>query len=80
MKYFVESYGCTMNYGEGEQHARRMESLGHERAGTVDDADIVILNTCTVVDTTEKVARKTCSLVCAWGPSIAEQVMIAASA
>ena len=54
MKYFVESYGCTMNYGEGEQHARRMESLGHERAGTVDDADIVILNTCTVVDTTEK--------------------------
>ena len=54
MKYFVESYGCTMNYGEGEQHARRMESLGHERAGTAEEADIVILNTCTVVDTTEK--------------------------
>ena len=54
MKYFVESYGCTMNYGEGEQHARRMESLGHQRADSVDDADIVILNTCTVVETTEK--------------------------
>ena len=54
MKYFVESYGCTMNYGEGEQHARRMESLGHERAGSAEEADIIILNTCTVVDTTEK--------------------------
>ena len=54
MRYFVESYGCTMNYGEGEQHARKMESLGHERAGSAEEADIVILNTCTVVDTTEK--------------------------
>jgi MiaB-like tRNA modifying enzyme len=43
-----------MNYGEGEQHARKMESLGHERADSAEDADIVILNTCTVVDTTEK--------------------------
>lgn len=54
MKYFVESYGCTMNYGEGEQLSRRMESLGHERTDSVDEADIVLLNTCTVVETTEK--------------------------
>lgn len=54
MKYFVESYGCTMNYGEGEQHSRKMESLGHTRVDSAEDADIVILNTCTVVDTTEK--------------------------
>lgn len=54
MKYFVESYGCTMNYGEGEQHSRKMESLGHARADSAEEADIVILNTCTVVETTEK--------------------------
>ena len=54
MKYFVESYGCTMNYGEGEQLSRKMDSLGHVRVDSVDDADIVILNTCTVVETTEK--------------------------
>ena len=54
MRYFVESYGCTMNYGEGDQLSRRMESLGHRRASSAEDADIVILNTCTVVDTTEK--------------------------
>ncbi|WP_400206027.1 tRNA (N(6)-L-threonylcarbamoyladenosine(37)-C(2))-methylthiotransferase [Methanomethylophilus alvi] len=54
MRYFVESYGCTMNYGEGEELAERMDALGHIRVLSADEADIVILNTCTVVDTTEK--------------------------
>lgn len=54
MRYFVESYGCTMNFGEGEQLSRKMENLGHTRVDSPDEADIVILNTCTVVDTTEK--------------------------
>ena len=54
MKYFVESYGCTMNYGEGEQLSKKMDSLGHVRVDSVKEADIVILNTCTVVETTEK--------------------------
>ena len=54
MRYFVESYGCTMNFGEGEQLSKKMESLGHTRVNSPDEADIVILNTCTVVDTTEK--------------------------
>ncbi|MBO4357553.1 MAG: tRNA (N(6)-L-threonylcarbamoyladenosine(37)-C(2))-methylthiotransferase [Candidatus Methanomethylophilaceae archaeon] len=54
MKYFVESYGCTMNYGEGEQLSKKMDALGHVRVDSVKEADIVILNTCTVVETTEK--------------------------
>lgn len=43
-----------MNYGEGEQLSKKMDGLGYTRVNTVDDADIVILNTCTVVETTEK--------------------------
>ncbi|MDR2845644.1 MAG: tRNA (N(6)-L-threonylcarbamoyladenosine(37)-C(2))-methylthiotransferase [Candidatus Methanoplasma sp.] len=54
MKYYVESYGCTMNYGEGFQLSERMDALGHERTDSAEDADIVVLNTCTVVDATEK--------------------------
>lgn len=54
MKYFVESYGCTMNYGEGRQLSEKMSAMGHEETDCADDADIVVLNTCTVVDTTEK--------------------------
>ncbi len=54
MKYYVESYGCTMNYGEGRRLSRDMASMGYSEALCADDADIVILNTCTVVETTEK--------------------------
>ena len=54
MRYFVETYGCTMNFGEGRQLSEDMASLGYEPADSADDADIVVLNTCTVVETTEK--------------------------
>lgn len=54
MKYFVETYGCTMNFGEGRSLSEDMASLGYEPADNADDADIVVLNTCTVVETTEK--------------------------
>ncbi|MDR0198443.1 MAG: tRNA (N(6)-L-threonylcarbamoyladenosine(37)-C(2))-methylthiotransferase [Methanomassiliicoccaceae archaeon] len=54
MRYFVESYGCTMNYGEGDQIADSLRGLGHSPSASVNDADLVILNTCTVVDVTER--------------------------
>lgn len=54
MKYYVESYGCTMNYGEGRKLSRDMASMGYIEANSSEEADIVILNTCTVVETTEK--------------------------
>lgn len=50
----MESYGCTMNYGEGERLSKKMDLLGHTKARSAEDADIVILNTCTVVETTER--------------------------
>ena len=43
-----------MNYGEGEQLSAEMAVLGHEETFSSESADIVILNTCTVVDITEK--------------------------
>ncbi len=43
-----------MNYGEGEQLSKKMDSLGYVRTDSADDAEIIILNTCTVVETTEK--------------------------
>lgn len=54
MRYFVETYGCTMNFGEGRSLAEDMASLGYLPADSAEEADIVILNTCTVVETTEK--------------------------
>ncbi len=54
MRFWVESYGCTMNRGEGRGLAEDMASLGYEEAESSEEADIVVLNTCTVVETTEK--------------------------
>lgn len=54
MRFFVESYGCTMNFGEGRELSETMASLGYTEAVSADDADIVVLNTCTVIGTTEK--------------------------
>ena len=54
MKYYVESYGCTMNFGEGRRLSRDMASMGYAEARSAEEADIIILNTCTVVETTEK--------------------------
>lgn len=53
MKVHVESYGCTMNKGEGHGLSRDLASSGHNPCSSSEDADIIILNTCTVVETTE---------------------------
>ncbi|MCL2147943.1 MAG: tRNA (N(6)-L-threonylcarbamoyladenosine(37)-C(2))-methylthiotransferase [Methanomassiliicoccaceae archaeon] len=54
MRYYVESYGCTMNHGEGGRLSEMMSAMGHTEAPSAESADIVVLNTCTVVDVTEK--------------------------
>jgi threonylcarbamoyladenosine tRNA methylthiotransferase CDKAL1 len=43
-----------MNFGEGRQLSDRMIELGHAPVDSPEEAEIIILNTCTVVETTEK--------------------------
>lgn len=43
-----------MNYGEGRTLSEKMAEMGYQEVNSADEADIVILNTCTVVGTTEK--------------------------
>jgi threonylcarbamoyladenosine tRNA methylthiotransferase CDKAL1 len=53
VKVCVETYGCTMNQGEGAMLAEKLASLGHEVIDNAADADLVVLNTCTVIRETE---------------------------
>ena len=43
-----------MNYGEGRTLSEKMAEMGYQEVDSADEADIVVLNTCTVVGTTEK--------------------------
>ncbi len=47
-KYFLRTYGCQMNVHDGEEIAARLETLGFTVTDTIEDADIVILNTCAI--------------------------------
>ena len=40
MKFYIETYGCTANFGNSQDMAEALQKLGHIRA-PLDEADIV---------------------------------------
>jgi len=53
MKYFIETYGCQMNVHDAERMAGLLETSGYDRADTDADADLVVINTCSVRERAE---------------------------
>ncbi len=53
-KLFIETYGCQMNVADSEVVAAVMQMAGYEPTDTLDDADAVFLNTCSVRDNAEQ--------------------------
>ena len=53
-RYHIETYGCTSNRGESREIERALRDGGHHPADGPDEADVAILNTCTVVEKTER--------------------------
>jgi tRNA-2-methylthio-N6-dimethylallyladenosine synthase len=53
MKYFIETYGCQMNVHDSERMAGLLETSGYDRADTDADADLVVINTCSVRERAE---------------------------
>ena len=47
-RYFVRTFGCQMNEHDSERIAGLLEADGMEQAATVGDADLIVLNTCTI--------------------------------
>ena len=52
--YHIETYGCSSNRGESREIERALRDGGHRPADGPEDADVAILNTCTVVEKTER--------------------------
>ena len=46
--YYLKTYGCQMNEHDSENIAAMIESLGFKRIDDYEDADLVLLNTCSI--------------------------------
>jgi tRNA-2-methylthio-N6-dimethylallyladenosine synthase len=55
-KFFIKTYGCQMNERDSEQVAHSLLERGYERTAREADADVVLLNTCSVRDMAEQKA------------------------
>jgi tRNA-2-methylthio-N6-dimethylallyladenosine synthase len=55
-KFFIKTYGCQMNERDSEQVAHSLLERGYERAAREAEADVVLLNTCSVRDMAEQKA------------------------
>ena len=53
-KLFIETYGCQMNVADSEVVASVMRMAGYETTDTLDEADAIFLNTCSVRDNAEQ--------------------------
>ena len=53
-KLYIETYGCQMNVADSEVVASVMKMAGYETADSLDDANAVFLNTCSVRDNAEQ--------------------------
>jgi threonylcarbamoyladenosine tRNA methylthiotransferase MtaB len=55
--FYIENFGCRATQADGAALERQFLGRGLERAGTARDAEIVVLNTCTVTESADKDAR-----------------------
>jgi MiaB-like tRNA modifying enzyme len=53
-RYHIETYGCTSNRGESRQIESALRDAGHYKVDSPEAADVAIMNSCTVVEKTER--------------------------
>ncbi|OWP84067.1 tRNA (N6-isopentenyl adenosine(37)-C2)-methylthiotransferase MiaB [Flavobacterium davisii] len=57
-KMFIESYGCQMNFSDSEIVASILTEQGYNTTQNLEEADLVLVNTCSIRDKAEQTVRK----------------------
>lgn len=57
-KLFLESYGCQMNFSDSEIVASILNGEGYNTTLNVEEADLILLNTCSIRDKAEQTVRR----------------------
>ena len=52
-KFYIRTYGCQMNEHDTEVMAGIFLGLGYEPTDTVEDANVILLNTCAIRENAE---------------------------
>nr|WP_262495999.1 tRNA (N6-isopentenyl adenosine(37)-C2)-methylthiotransferase MiaB [Filimonas lacunae] len=57
-KFYIESYGCQMNFSDSEIVASILNKEGYGATRNAEEADLVLLNTCSIREKAEQTVRK----------------------
>lgn len=57
-KLFLESYGCQMNFSDSEIVASILSENGYNTTQKMEEADLILVNTCSIRDKAEQTVRK----------------------
>ena len=57
-KLYLESYGCAMNFSDSEIVASILADQGYNTTNLLEEADLVLVNTCSIRDKAEQTVRK----------------------
>ncbi|MES2588215.1 MAG: tRNA (N6-isopentenyl adenosine(37)-C2)-methylthiotransferase MiaB [Bacteroidota bacterium] len=57
-KLYLESYGCAMNFSDSEVVASILANEGYETTRNSEEADVILLNTCSIRDNAEQRVNK----------------------
>ncbi len=83
-RLYIHTIGCQMNVYDSQQIARLLKPLGYETASTEDDADLIVINSCSVREKAEQkafsllgrlasVKQKKPGIIIAFGGCVAQQ-------
>ncbi|MEZ5056135.1 MAG: tRNA (N6-isopentenyl adenosine(37)-C2)-methylthiotransferase MiaB, partial [Saprospiraceae bacterium] len=57
-KFYIESYGCQMNFSDSEIVASILSEVGFRSTRNLEVADLILVNTCSIREKAEETVRK----------------------
>ena len=57
-KLYIESFGCAMNFSDSEIVASILSKKGYNTTTTIEEAELILINTCSIRDKAEQTVRK----------------------
>lgn len=57
-RFYIESYGCQMNFADSEIVASILQNEGYGATRNFEEADLILLNTCSIREKAEQTVRK----------------------